>query len=381
MVLRHEFARQRPNSCLHNEPVAHFEIDADIRKAWTPPARWYTDLAAYEESKDRIFARSWQWIGDNSGLKSPGSVQPFTLLEGCLDEPLVLTRDTKDQLHCLSNVCTHRGNLVVEGAGVERANLRCRYHGRKFGLDGAFQSMPEFEGCEGFPCAKDDLARTELKSWGNLLFTSIHPADSFEKWFEPMLSRVGWLPIHEFVHDPTRGREYLVRGHWALYCDNYLEGFHIPYIHPALNAALDYSQYEVERFRYGTLQLGVGKDGEDCFELPADSPDLGRNVSAYYFWFFPNLMFNFYPWGLSVNVVRPIAPDLTKVTFIPYVWRPDRLGQGAGGDLDRVEREDEAIVELVQKGLRSRLYDRGRYSPTREDGTHHFHRLIAEFLG
>jgi choline monooxygenase len=91
-------------------------------------------------------------------------------------------------------------------------------------------------------------------------------------------------------------------------------------------------------------------------------------------------MLNFYPWGLSVNVVRPIAPDVTKVTFIPYVWRPELLGLGAGADLDRVEREDEAVVELVQKGLRSRYYDRGRFSPHRESGVHQFHRFLAERL-
>jgi choline monooxygenase len=91
-------------------------------------------------------------------------------------------------------------------------------------------------------------------------------------------------------------------------------------------------------------------------------------------------MLNFYPWGLSVNVVRPLGPDFMKVSFIPYVWREELLGRGSGADLDRVEREDEAVVELVQRGVRSRFYDRGRFSPTREKNVWHFHRLLAEFL-
>ena len=92
------------------------------------------------------------------------------------------------------------------------------------------------------------------------------------------------------------------------------------------------------------------------------------------------MMFNFYPWGLSINIVRPLQVNLTKVSFITYVWRPERLDRGAGAMLDRVEREDEAVVECVQRGMQSRLYERGRYSPTREQGVHQFHRLLAEFL-
>ncbi len=91
-------------------------------------------------------------------------------------------------------------------------------------------------------------------------------------------------------------------------------------------------------------------------------------------------MLNVYPWGISVNVVRPLAADRTRVSFLSYVWDPSRLDRGAGAGLDRVEREDEAIVESVQRGMRSRLYRRGRYSPTREQGTHHFHRLLERFL-
>jgi choline monooxygenase len=91
-------------------------------------------------------------------------------------------------------------------------------------------------------------------------------------------------------------------------------------------------------------------------------------------------MFNVYPWGISVNVVVPLAVDRTRVTFLPFVWDESKREQGAGGGLDRVEREDEAIVEAVQRGVRSRLYDRGRYSPARETGVHHFHRLLAEHL-
>ncbi len=357
-----------------------YQIDPDITRASTLPGSFYSDLDAFELGKERYFARSWQFIGDDRLVKVPGQVAPVELLPGLLDEPLVLTRDTNDQIHCLSNVCTHRGMKLCEGAGNERF-LRCRYHGRRFGLDGKFQHMPEFEAATDFPTESDHLAAVPFAQWGPLLFASASAGASFDEVLGPVMDRVGWLPLHEFRHDPANSRDYMVRCHWALYVDNYLEGFHIPFIHSSLNEVIDYETYRTEVFEWGNLQLAETKGGEGSFELPESSPDFGKQISAYYYWVFPNLMLNFYPWGLSINVVRPLGPELTKVSFIRYVWDESKIAHGAGAELDRVEREDEQVVELVQKGIHSRFYSRGRFSPTREQGTHQFHRMLAERLG
>lgn len=356
------------------------DIHADITQASTLPGWCYTDSGFYEQCRERIFSRSWQIVGSAEDVRTPGQVSPVSFLPGCLDEPILLTRDDKDKLHCLSNACTHRGGLVCETPG-KAASLRCPYHGRRFTLDGRFQSMPEFEQTEDFPTGKDDLPRLELETFGPFLFAALDPAYSFDELISPIRDRVGWLPLEEFVYDPSRSRDYLVKANWALYCDNYLEGFHIPFVHAALNAELEYGQYTTELYPYCNLQLGISRGSEMVFDLPECSPDHGRNIAAYYYWLFPNLMFNFYPWGLSLNIVRPLAPDRTKVSFQSWVWDKTKLASGAGAELDRVEREDEAIVEAVQKGVGSRLYDRGRYSPTREQGVHHFHRLVAKSVG
>ncbi len=356
-----------------------FTIDADITRAATPPAAFYRAPEIYDSVRERVFARSWQYVGDVEHVRVPGQTQPLTLLDGCLDEPLLLTRDHDDRLHCVSNVCTHRGALVCEHAGVERA-LRCRYHGRRFGLDGRFQSMPQFDAVRDFPSEADHLRPIQHGSWGSLIFASLNPRESLDAWLAPIKHRVGWLPLSEFKLDATRAREYLVRCNWALYCENYLEGFHIPFVHASLAEQLEFGAYRTELFETSSLQLGVAKGAEDAFDLPRESPDFGTRVAAYYFWLFPNLMLNFYPWGLSINVVRPLGVDRTRVSFISYVWRPEKLGQGAGAELDRVEREDESVVESVQRGVRSRIYERGRYSSTMETGTHHFHRLLVDWL-
>jgi choline monooxygenase len=124
----------------------------------------------------------------------------------------------------------------------------------------------------------------------------------------------------------------------------------------------------------------VAAEGQPAFDLPAGHPDEGQRIAAWYFWLFPNLMLNFYPWGLSLNVVQPLGPTRTRVLFRSYVSDPNALASAIGSDLHRVEMEDEEIVEATQRGVRSRLYDRGRYSPRREQGTHHFHSLLARFL-
>jgi len=152
-------------------------------------------------------------------------------------------------------------------------------------------------------------------------------------------------------------------------------------VHPGLSKVVDCVTYEHELFRYSSLQLALARENEVAFDPPPGALDHGRRVAAYYWWIFPNLMLNFYPWGLSLNRVVPEAIDRTRVEFRAYVLDEAKRGQGAGGALHEVELEDEAVVEAVQRGVRSRFYRRGRYSPTRERGTHHFHRLLCEFLG
>lgn len=334
-----------------------FEIDPDISRARTLPAAVYSEPAYYEAITERIFARSWQPVTGDIPV-NPSCATGGTLLPGCLDEPVALSRDADGVLHVLSNVCTHRANLVVNSDCTGRT-LRCGYHGRRFGLDGKFISMPGFTGACEFPSSSDDLPRLASAQLGPLLFASVNPAFDFEALVAPVRERVD---LSDLPASPTTVRDYDVAANWALYCDNFLEGFHIPFVHPGLNAALD--GYDTELFELCNLQVGL-TDGK---------------IVAHYFWLFPNIMLNVYPWGLSLNVVMPLAVDRTRVRFASYVRDPSLLGTGAGADLDTVEMEDEAVVENVQRGVRSRLYDRGRYSPTRERGVHHFHQLLARYL-
>jgi len=356
-----------------------FYVDPDIKKASTLPASLYRDQEIFRDMEEKVFQRSWQYIDPGDLPRGQEKAVGFHLLDGYLRAPLLLSRDS-EELYCLSNVCTHRGNLLVGGRSNAK-KIVCGYHGRRFAADGTFEFMPEFGEAEGFPTSCDNLPRFPLVHWGPMHFTSLDPAFQFDALSAVMEERVGFLPLNDFEMDPGRSRTYSVKAHWALYCDNYLEGFHIPFVHKDLDAVLDYGKYDTLLFDHGSLQIGyAGSQAESVFLLPEGHVDYGKRIAAYYFWIFPNLMFNFYPWGLSLNIVTPVNIGETRVRFVSYVYDRSQLATGAGAGLDKVEMEDEAVVEGVQRGLQSAFYSSGRFSPTRETGVHHFHRLLADYL-
>ncbi len=359
--------------------MKQFEVNPDISRAKTIDSDFYLNPVYYEMSKEKIFANSWQFVGDTDQVKENGWVTPVNLLEKYLNEPLVISRDKSGVIHCLSNVCTHRGNLLVEKP-CKLNDIRCKYHGRRFSLDGKFLSMPEFKEVVDFPSEDDNLTELPIFQWGKLLFASLNRSLKPDPFFNFMMHRVSWMPFDQFTFRPEFSRDYLIDANWALYCENYLEGFHIPFVHAGLNAVIDYGNYTTELSENCVLQVGYTKDEDFAFELPQISPDHGKKIAGYYFWVFPNMMFNFYPWGLSINLIQPLGVSQTKVSFISYVWDENKLRQGAGANLHQVEMEDEDVVQNVQKGIRSRFYRQGRYSVTRETGTHHFHQLLAKFI-
>ncbi len=355
-----------------------YQVESDIRIAETLPGRFYHDPDAFAASRERVFARSWQWLGDAGVVAQPGSVSPRVVLPGLLNEPVFLARDAGGALRCFPNVCTHRGNLLVTADAAVR-DIRCGYHSRRFDFTGRMTFMPGFEAARDFPRECDHLRALPVGEWRGFAWSALDAAPGFDEVIAPLQAAVGELWPGGWTFDAASRREYSIAAHWALYVENYLEGFHIPYVHPALSRAVDVKAYRTQCFPWAVRQTAWAREGDLAFPEGAIAGEAGR-VAADYWWIHPNLMLNFYPWGLSVNVVLPEAIDRTRVIFESYVADPALRQGGAGGALDTVEMEDEAIVEAVQRGTASRFYGRGRYSPTHEQGTHHFHRLLADAL-
>ncbi len=358
-----------------------FPVDPDIRRASTIDPRVFSDAGVHRALVARTFAGSWQLLRPGMPL---GSATPFTLLPGSLDEPLVWTREADGVERVLSNVCTHRAHLVVQDddpRAATRRELVCGYHGRRFGLDGRFRSMPGFRGALDFPCERDDLPTLELERVGPLAFTRLaagEPAGlSFDVWSAPLVALLDEFRGEALHFAPEHTRDYTVAANWALYVENYLEGFHVPFVHGGLDAVLDPATYRTELFPHAVRQVGLARAGAPGPRLRrANEPD----VAGDYLWLWPNLMVNVYPWGISVNLVEPTGPEACRVRYLTWVARPELAAGGAGADLDTVEREDEAVVERVQRGVRARLYRGGRFSPEREEGPHWFERLLSREL-
>jgi choline monooxygenase len=181
-------------------------------------------------------------------------------------------------------------------------------------------------------------------------------------------------------------KEWDVACNWKVYVDNYLEGYHLPVVHPGLHKELDYDQYKVEPHRYYSIQHAPIR------RVPAAStgrrlrPEDTEVAEALYVWLFPNVMLNVFMGQMQTNAVLPLSHDRTRVAFEWYAAEPpadpatdprwSRLIEFA----EEIQAEDVEICEVVQRNLRSRVYDRGRYSAARENGVHHFHSLLHEFL-
>ncbi len=356
------------------------KVTDQISQSATLPSDFYFDQEVWEQMKEQVFAKSWMYVGDEEQIFNVAvNTYPFSLLEKYIEEPLLLTK--KDgEVRCLSNVCTHRGFIVSHHPGKNH-KLTCSYHGRRFDLEGKFEFMPEFKEVEDFPRPCEHLHQLPLKKWSKFLFTSLDPSIDFSEMSDELDKRLGFLNMDDFVFAPQYSKIYNVQSHWALYIDNYLEGFHIPFVHPTLNGMLDYGSYETICDGHMVLQVGYADQGSEIFDIPQGHPDHGKNIAAYYYWFYPNFMLNVYPWGVQLNIVRPYTPQFTKVEFLYYIkdqeiW--DRMnGEQIG---EKTQQEDEWVVEGVQKGLRSRFYKDGRFSVKRETGVHHFHKLLKKYL-
>ena len=353
-------------------------IDSEIRRAETLPTRFYKEQKYFELAVEKIFAKSWQFAFTTDALKDR-SATPLTILPGSLDEPIVFTRSKDGVINCLSNVCTHRGNLVVNES-CNSNQLRCGYHGRCFSLDGRFASTPGFDAALDFPAERDNLSKVPMEFLDKFVFVGVEPAYPFEEFIDGIKSRLSWLPLQDFEFAPELSPEYLVKTNWLLYAENYLEGFHIPYVHPGLAATLDIRKYRNELYKYSNVQIGVAAEGEEVFDFPESAPDFGERINAFYYFLFPNMTFNFYPWGLSVNVIEPRSMGETKVRFLTYIWDKSKFDPRVIDLLHQTELEDETVVQQIAKGVKSRFYKRGRYSPQWEQNVHHFQQFIAEAL-
>ena len=360
-----------------NKHLASFRVDPDISRASTLPSSLYTDPGVFVTEKEKIFCRTWQVIGHASQVANPGDY--FT--SEIVGEPILCVRGTDRRLRGFYNVCRHRAGPAAEGCG-SRKLFRCGYHGWTYDLDGTLISATEIEGVQGFRPEDFSLSPVQVEEWFNLVFVNLDPQAP------PLLDTLGGLPEQagKFAFGEMKlfeRRTYDMKCNWKTYVDNYLEGYHLPSVHPGLNRELDYSAYIVEPHEFYVRQFSPICGAQPGDTTPRRYQETHEDLTTDYFWIFPNCMLNCYPDNVSLNIVLPLEPERTLAIFEWYLPEKDHASPAAEAAVefsDQIQIEDIAICEVVQRNLRSRSYSRGRYSVKQEGGVHAFHRMYAEIM-
>ncbi|MCB0037025.1 MAG: Rieske 2Fe-2S domain-containing protein [Anaerolineales bacterium] len=363
--------------------LSDFQPTADLAQASTMPSRWYTEPQFLELEKEKIFWKTWQLVGHVSMVQRPGDFYTYDLF----GEPLVITRTKEGDLRAFFNVCLHRAGPVASGRG-NRKSLQCRYHGWTYDLNGRLLNAPEFEGVQNW--RKEDFCLTAVRvtAWGPFIFVNLDAnAPDLSEVLGNIPQNIDSAGFQINDMQPIERRDYIVESNWKVYIDNYLEGYHIPIAHPGLFREIDYDQYRVDTYRYYSFQYAPIRPEQPTTSQHRDRRYLRteEEQNALYYWVFPNLMLNFYPDNMQINIIVPLDHERTLTIFEWYFRQP---GTGAGWESmqqsiafsDEVQLEDMEICQTVQKGLKSRAYDRGRFSVKRENGVHHFQSLVHEFL-
>lgn len=342
-----------------------------LERGRTLPSSWYVD-ARFAVAEDRwVFAQTWSYAGDGRVLRSAGD----HLRAVVAGQPILVVRDDEGHLRAFYDVCRHRGGPLGVKPGT-RCVLQCRYHGWTYRLDGSLRGVPDFDYVELFDRRDYGLLPVQVEEWEGFVFVHLgSPGAPLAEELAGITRRIQpWrLGTKHFAHRVS----YEIACNWKVYVDNFLEGYHLPIVHPELSRLLDYRAYVTETAGLYSLQFSPFGTDEHIYGDAGD-PGGGR---AFYYFVHPNFMLNILPGRLQTNLVTPLGPTRCRVDFAYYY--DDVASSGARDRLeadlrssDLTQLEDIEICEAVQRRLSSWAYDRGRFSVRRESGVHHFHDLV-----
>ncbi len=342
------------------DPVSDWLAPQALDAARALPAHCYVDPAWHALERDAVFAASWQLVARSAQVLGSGDHALAQI--GAV--PLLVARGDDGKLRALHNVCRHRAGPLAECDGRGAKALTCRYHGWTYALDGTLRGAPGMRGARDFDPAAIRLPQARVAEWQGLVFAALTDVTpGFDDVVAGIEARVPQLARHAF----DRRVSYEIACNWKVYVDNYLEGYHVPRVHPRLAAVLDAESYATHIARWHSLQSSPLAGGG-----PYDAGE------ALYYFLYPNTMLNLLPSRLQTNRVVPLAADRCRVDFDYYYAESVAAAQRVEDQRfsDEVQIEDGAICEAVQRGLASGSYVPGRLNPYAESGVHHFQELL-----
>ena len=322
----------------------------------TLPAKRYYDPAHYARERSGIFAKEWLWFaaGAEVGDRCAYVARMYA------GWPLMVVRGNDGVLRGFHNVCRHRaGPLVDDGCGIS-ANLVCQYHGWAYSPDGRLRAARDF----GESLDPDEFALRSIRveEWRGQVFVNLDAgAMPLEDDLAEFFTEMHGFPLERMTL--VRSLRHDLACNWKTYADNYLEGYHIPLLHPELNREFDAKRYRVELGDRYCRHRAPSRDG---------SVARGR-------WLFrwPNLAVNIYGDSMNVEVIVPTGPESCSVTY-SHLFVDAEATDVAGviALADTVMEQDRRMVEAVQRNLRAGTYDAGVLSPRHEGGVAQFQDLV-----
>lgn len=329
----------------------------------TLPADWYADPGAWARERKAIFAKSWHFVTHQSALPEPGSWRAETLA----GYPVVVVRDEAGALRGFHNVCRHRAGPLTEGEeGRCEEALVCRYHGWRYTFDGRLRLARDFGTAADFDPREFSLWPVRVETWRGLVFANLDAdAAPLASLLAPLDRRVGdadWSNLHIAAR-----RSHDLCCNWKTYVENYLEGYHVPLLHPSLDAEVDSSRYAVRM--EGAIAI---------HEVPMRDPSPVYN--GLWAWAWPNVAFNVYARGLMMERMSPIDHARTRLDYLYLMPEGETVSEQTMAMSDAVLAEDKFVVERVQQNLDAGIYQVGRLSPKHEGCIAAFQRMVREAL-
>jgi choline monooxygenase len=330
----------------------------------TLPASLYREPAIYEKERTHIFARAWLMIAHESQLPEAGDYVAAT----AAGYPLIVVRGEDGAVRSFHNVCRHRaGPLVEDGTGRCERALVCRYHGWRYALDGRLAAARDFGPASDFDPREYALYALRCETWRGFVFVNLSlDAQPLSNAVRPLAERTASMPLETFRFAKQTRHE--VRCNWKSYVENYLEGYHIPLVHPFLNEAVDATRYEV--------------DVDAPIVIHRAPPKSGVPVAGLWAWAWPCLGINVYNDGLMMERMWPIDHARTQLDYLYFF--PPGTPEGdiarAVATSEQTTVEDAAIVEAVQRNLNAGVYATGRLSPKHEEGVAWFQHQVRRAL-
>ena len=324
------------------------------------PASFYTEQSQFKIEQRRILERHWLVLGHAEMVSTAQ-----TVARQIGSKTVLLARDPEGTLRAFHNVCRHRaGPLAWPGRAAESCKaIRCKYHGWSYDWNGHLVNTPSFG--EAIPLDTMPLKPIRCVERNGLIWIHLNSDESLaasqksEAW--ESIRDLSNFRLHQSV-------SHQLACNWKVYAENYLEGYHIPYMHPDLVKALKMSTYRIE-VNSGLISHHVTMRSESVHQ-------------GYWVFIWPNTAINIYGNGASIERIVPITEKRTEIVYQYLFLEGTSAGEMADtiAESERLTIEDAQICEAVQQNLESEEYTKGYLSPDHEQGVFAFQNWVIDAL-